>query len=753
MPARTMPASQNKPGKELYEFGPFCVDAGKEILLRAGEPVPLTPKTFQILLVLVRHSNEVVTKDDLMKAVWPDTFVEEANLSRNIFMLRRALGDSMQDRYIVTVPGRGYRLAESVRLLPEQEVSVVAASHARVQVQVREGKPWARIAAAAVLALAIAAGGIRLFWHRAPILTEQDTIVLADFANSTGDAVFDGTLRQGLAVQLEQSPFLSLVSDARIGQTLKLMGRPPDVALTGEAAREVCERTGGSAVLEGSIASLGNQYVIGLKATNCRTGEMLDEEQVQASRKEDVLSAVGQIASRFRRRAGESRATLQQHDKPLEEATTSSLEALKAYSAAINVAFSRGWTDGIPLFQRAIEIDPNFAMAHAHLGLWYSSLGEQELAIEETKKAYELRERASDRESFFILAMYHRHVTGNLEKQVETLHSWSQIYPRDTDSHGLLSGFGNQGIGRYEESIEEALKSTTLDPDFGPGYINRGFSQLYLGRLNDAQKTLQEAAQRHKEIPELMLLRYHIAFLRGDRAEMERAAAAARGKPGAEDWMLHSESLVAAHEGQLARARELSQQAVQLAQQTGEQERAATYDAAVAVWEAFYGQNAGAQRDATAALKLSKGRDVEYAAAFAFAQTGDLSRADALASDLQKRFPEDTSVQFSYLPTLRGMLALSHHDAAKALAELQMAEREELWETGLSFFAFFGNMYPAYVRGEAYLAQGKTKEAAAEFQKFVDHPGMVIADPVGVMARRGLAKLNNQRLAVSFQSP
>jgi DNA-binding winged helix-turn-helix (wHTH) protein/tetratricopeptide (TPR) repeat protein len=740
-----MSSSPTKLAKELYEFGPFCVDVGKEVLLRAGEPVPLTPKTFQILVVLVRHNNEVVTKDDLMKAVWPDTFVEEGNLSRNIFMLRKALGDSTQHRYIVTVPGRGYRLAESVRLPPEQEVNVVAASHSRVHIQVRETRSWAWIALAAVLALAIAAVGLRLFWHRAPILTQQDTIVLADFANSTGDAVFDGTLRQGLAVQLEQSPFLSLVSQPRIGQTLKLMGRSADAPLTGETAREVCERTGGSAVLVGSIASLGNQYVIGLKATNCRTGEVLDEEQAQANQKEDVLRAVSQIASRFRTRAGESLTMLQQHDRPLEEATTPSLDALKAYSAATKAGFSKGWVAGIPLFQRAIEIDPNFAMAHAHLALWYSSMGEPELAIQESKRAYELRKRASDRESFFILAMYQRQVTGNLEKQVETLHSWSQMYPRDPYPHGLLSGFGNQGIGRYTESIEEATKSIALDPDFGPGYINRGFSQLYLGRLDDAEKTLQQAAQSHMEIPELMMLRYHIAFLRGDRAEMERAAAAAKGKPGAEDWMLHSESLVAAHDGQLARARELSQQAVQLARQTGEQERAATYGAAVAVWEAFYGQSSAAKRDATTALKLSKGRDVEFAAAFAFTKTGDLSRANALASDLQKRFPQDTSVQFSYLPTLRGMLALSHHDAADALAELQVAEREELGQTGLGFFAFFGNMYPAYVRGEAYLAQGKTKEAAAEFQKFVDHPGMVIADPAGVMARRELAKLGNQQ--------
>lgn len=747
-----MSASPSNAGKELYEFGPFRVDADKELLLRAGEPVALTPKTFQILLVLIRHNQQVVTKDDLMKSVWPDTFVEEANLSRNIFMLRKALGDSAQDRYIVTVPGRGYRLAESVQLVPEREVSIVAASHSKLQVQVKETRPWRWIgAAAALVVLVIAVLSLRSFTHRPPMLTGKDTVVLADFANSTGDAVFDGTLRQGLAVQLEQSPFLSLVSESRIRQTLKMMGRGDDAPLTGETARELCERTGGAAVLEGSIAALGTEYVVGLKATNCRTGELLDAEQTQAKKKEDVLNAVSQLASKFRTRAGESLAMLQQHDKPLEDATTSSLEALKSYSAGITVGFSKGMVAGVPLLRRAVELDPKFAMGHAHLGLWYSSIGDSELALASTQKAYELRDRASDREKLFIVAMYERQVTGNLEKSHETAEVWSQTYPRDWIPHGLLSGLAGQGTGRYEESISEATKALDLDPDFAPGYINKAFSYLFVGKLDEAERTLQQASQRKLEMSELLLLRYHIAFLRGDRAAMDAAVAAASGKPGAEDWMLHAESLVAAHDGQLQRARELSKQAVELAERSGDHERAATYKASTAVWEALYGDVAGAKRDAAAALAMSKGRDVEYAAAFALAQAGDVPRAQALAGDLEKRFPEDTSVQFSYLPTLRGLFALRRHEPAKAIEDLRIAEREELWQTGLSFFGFFGNMYPAYVRGEAYLAEGKTKEATAEFQKFVDHPGIVIADPVGVVARRELQKLSSQQSAISNQ--
>ena len=370
-----MPASANQKSKELYEFGPFRVNPEKEILLRAGEPIQLTPKTFQILLVLVRHSNEVVTKEDLMKTVWPDTFVEEANLSRNIFMLRKALGERPQDhRYIVTVPGRGYRLAENVHLVPEHELSIVAANHSKVQVQVEETRPWGWIALAAILLVGVAAGAFRFFWHRPTVLSEKDTVVLADFANSTGDPVFDGTLRQGMAVQLEQSPFLSLVSEQRIRHTLRLMGRPADAPLTPELAREVCERTGSAAVLEGSIASLGSQYVLGLRAKNCRTGDILDEEQVQAAKKEDVLNALSQIASRFRTRVGESLATVEKHSTPLAEATTPSLEALKAYSAAWQVYFSSGLPP-CAAFQRAIEIDPQFAMAHASLGRVYAEFG------------------------------------------------------------------------------------------------------------------------------------------------------------------------------------------------------------------------------------------------------------------------------------------------------------------------------------------------------------------------------------------
>ena len=595
-------------------------------------------------------------------------------------------------------------------------------------------KRWKVIVPAVVAMLVLFLAGY-FYFHRVPKLTDKDTIVLADFKNTTGDPVFDGTLRQGLAVQLEQSPFLSLVSEQRIQRALSQMGQPADAPLTPELAREICERTASAAVLDGSIQSLGSQYVLGLRAKNCRTGDVLDEEQVQAARKEDVLNALSQMASGFRTRVGESLATVKEHETPLAEATTSSLEALKAYSAGRRVIFSKGIAAAVPLFKRAVEIDPQFALAQAQLGLAYSALGESVLSMESTRKAYQLRDRASDREKFFITAMYDREVTGNLEKARETLELWTQTYPRDSDPHGLLSGFSTQGTGRYEQSIEEAKKAIALDPDYAPAYVNLAYSYFYLGCSEEAEKVLQSASERHLEMDELLLLQYYMAFFKDDKPGMEREAARAQGKPGAEDWMVHSEALVLAYSGRLQQARTMSRHAVDLALQAGQRERAATYETGAAVYEGFFGNAPEARRKAKAALELSKGRGVEFAGAFALALSGDSTQVQALANDLEKRFPEDTSVRFVYLPALSGLLALNHDEPSKAIERLEVAVPNELAQTGIAFFAFFGNLYPAYVRGEAYLAARQGAEAAAEFQKILDHRGIIFSDPAAAMAR------------------
>ena len=726
--------------KELYEFGPFRMDPEKQVLQRGGEFIPLQPKTFQILLVLVRHSQQVVAKDDLMKEVWPDTFVEEANLSRNIFMLRKALGENApEQRYVVTVPGRGYRLAESVRLVPQQEWGIVAAKHEKLEVKVTEAKTWGRIAVAVVVVLAVAAGAWRL-WRPRAVLTEKDTVVLADFANSTGDTVFDGTLRQGMTVQLEQSPFLSLISDQRIRHTLRLMGRSPDGPLTPDVARQVCERTGSAAVLEGSITSLGNQYVLGLRAMNCRSGSVVDEEQAQAAKKEDVLNALTQIASRFRKRVGESLSTIQQHDKPLADATTPSLEALEAYSAAWKVHFSSGAIAALPLFKRATEIDRRFAMAHAALGRVYADLDESDLSAQSTSTAWQLRFGTSDREKFFITAGYETLVSGNEEQAQQTFEAWSRTYPREALPHSFLGGYGNKAAGRYEKAAAEAAKAIELDPDFSMAYYNLGVNNAYLDRLEDAEDALRRAAARALEIDELIMLDYDIAFLKGDRAGMERAAARARQRSGGENWISAREALTMAYSGHLQQARIASRRAVDHAQQAGQPERAGLWEAGAAIREALFGITPEARKRATVALMLSGDRETEYGAGLALALSGDVRQAQELVNDLEKRFPEDTAVRFSYLPVLRAHLALNNGSSKTAIEALQTAVPYELGAPRSAIHALYGALYPIFVRGKAYLAESKGGEAVAEFQKILAHPGVVVSDPIGVLAHLQLAR-------------
>ena len=726
--------------KRLFEFGPFRVDPEKELLLRGAETVPLTPKTFQILLVLIRHSKEVVTKDDLLKMVWPDTFVEEANLSRNIFLLRKALGESPQDhQYIVTVPGRGYRFAEDVKLVPSAELNVVAASHTKLQVQVSESRSWGWFALAVTLLVVVAAVSYRLFFHPSPALSAKDTLVIADFANSTGDPVFDGTLRQGLSVQLEQSPFLRLVSDERIHETLRLMGQPADAQLTSDLAREVCERIGSAAVLNGSITTLGSQYVLGVKAVNCHSGDVLAEEQVQAARKEDVLHALDQVAKKFRSRVGESLTSVGQHDTPLAQATTPSLDALKAYSRGRQFLDSDPQA-AIPFFTRAVEIDPQFAIAHAALGLMYGHTGESALASAQTGKAYELRDHASEQEKYFISAYYEGRTTGNQEKAQQICQAWSRSYPRDPTPHDFLAGFIYTGLGKYEKAVEEAQTSIELDPDGAIAYVNLADDYQYLNRLADAEAALKRAADRKLEMPDFLVLRYDLAFLKSDDSAMAREVSLSQRNSEAEDWLSHHESFVLAYSGRLRDAQKKSLQAATLAQQAGHAERAALFEVGAALREAFFGNPTAATERASAALALAKDREVEYGAALALALAGSSSHAQALAQDLEKSYREDTSVKFSYLPVLRATLALNRRQPSKAIEVLESAAPYELGTPRSNLQGFFGALYPVYVRGEAYLSAHQGAEAAAEFQKIIDHRGILVSDPVGALAHLQLAR-------------
>jgi eukaryotic-like serine/threonine-protein kinase len=596
--------------------------------------------------------------------------------------------------------------------------------------------PWIAISAAAV---ALALSAVAYFYlHRAPKLTAKDTIVLGEFENKTGDAVFDQTLRHGLAVQLEQSPFLRLLSDDSIKQTVHLMNRPPETRLNPEIAREICERIGSTAVLEGSITGLGSQYVLWLRASNCSTGAVLAQVQAQAGRKEEVLNALSRIVVQIRARLGESLATIQEHSTPLEQATTSSLEALKAYSAGRTAVLVQGGPAGIPHLQRAIAIDPQFAMAYGDLSIAYWNMGQTDLAAEYTRKAYELRDRVSDRERLWLLFLYDRQVTGNLPRELQNLESWTRTYPRDFLPFAVLAGWGTQGTGQYEKGIQAAEASLRLNPDTSFSYI-MALHNFFLDRFAESTAVLKKAAARKLEIPEFLMLRYYLAFFAGDRAGMEREIVRADGEH-VEDWMSHNQAMVLAQSGQMRLARAMWERAIAMAQQAGKRENAALYHAAEAVCDAHFGNAAAAIERAHLALTLAKSRDVEYAAAYALALSGDSSGPQRLAADLEKRFPEDTPVQFEYLPTLGALSALAHRAPSDAVERLQRSLSYDFALPGTAFFAKFGGLYPAYVRGRAYLEARQGREAAAEFQKILDHRGIVFADPVGALAHLQLGR-------------
>jgi eukaryotic-like serine/threonine-protein kinase len=611
----------------------------------------------------------------------------------------------------------------------------------------------ASLGTTAVLALILLSGlTVWLLVHRPapPRLSsaEKKTIVLADFANATGDPVFDRTLGQTLAGQLGNSPHVALLSDTRVNQTLRLMDRLPEgpegaAKLTPSIAAEVCERTGSLAVVQGAITNPGNEYVLSLRARNCRTGDVLDEEQAAAAKKEDVVKTLGQMANRFQTRAGESLPSVEREPSLPAEATTPSLEAWRSYSAAMKAQQSRAQSaEVLPLLTRAIEIDPKFAMAYAQLGRQYASLGETELGAQNIAKAYELRNGVSDQENYFITFNYQREVRRNLELARQTLESWAQKYPRDLIPHGFLAAFTTQGSGHYEKAVEEGLKAIELDPNYAIGYTNVTFAYIYLNRLSEAEALLRKASGRGIEAVDFSLCRYFIAFLRGDQAAMEREMTQRQAKLDAQGFFEHQEALTAAYQGRLREAARLSDRAVLLSRQGGLPERAAQLEGARAVWSALFGLREEGQRSAAAALALHRSRDADYGPAFALALLHQSTQAHKIVVDLERRYPEDTSVQFSYLPALRALQALNRGEAAKALELTQVATPYDLAVPGTAFYvgAFFGAMYPVYVRGVAYSRLGRRREAAAEFQKILDHPGIVLNDPIGPMARLQLAR-------------
>jgi len=595
------------------------------------------------------------------------------------------------------------------------------ATQERLPVQSR--KHWMILA---VLVLVAVAGGLYYYSHRSPRLAEKDTIVIADFANTTGESVFDGTLKQALSAQLEQSPFLSILSDDRIRATLRLMGRSPDERVTQEAAREICQRTESKAVLAGSISNLGSHYVVGLNAVNCQTGDALGREEIEASGKEEVLKVLDQAATKLREKLGESLSSIQKFGTPIEEATTPSLEALNAFSLAQAQRAKGADAEAIPLFKHAIELDPNFALAYAKLAFAYFNVGEGERATEAARKAYELRDRVSELEKFYIVGGYYSIVTGELDKDMEAGRLWIQTYPRDWTPRNTLA-IEYTLVGKFDQAIEEAREAQRLNPNHAYPYGTLGWAYLNLGRYDEGKAIFERASKEKVDYGFDHAGLYAIAFIQGDTTEMQRQAGWGKGTPD-EPWLLFNQAQVAASSGKLAESRKLLSQAVEKGQEHNLRESAAFYAAMESETEADFGNYAQARGRALEALAVARGHDSVSHAAIALAASGNKDQTKPLVQELNTRFPKDSFVNHLFLPVVNAELDIQQGNAAHAIQVLQATAPFDFGIVGFR---------PLYVRGQAYLRLGQGKEAAAEFQKILAHRGYDPFSPLYSLARLG----------------
>ena len=596
-------------------------------------------------------------------------------------------------------------------------------------------KLWKILVPAAVVVVAALVGGLYFRPRPAAPLTQKDTIVLADFENKTGDPVFDDALKQALAVQLGQSPFLNILSDRKVGETLRLMGRASNERITRDVAGELCVRTGSKAILLGSISNLGGQYVIGIDAVGCSSGDTLAEEQEEAATKQEVLKALGKAAANLRSKLGESLASVQKFDVPV-EATTTSLEALKAYSMGITTERTKGDAAAIPFLKRALELDPNFAVAYAGLGVQYGNLGQASLSAENMKKAYALRDRVSEHEKYRIASLYYTYVTGELEQASQVYELWAQSYPQDEVPPGNL-GVIYSDLGQYEKAVAETQESMRLEPNDVVSYGNLAETYLALNRPDDSKKMIEQAEARKLDGDVLHWASYLLAFLKGDAPQMERQVAWAAGKAGSEDLLLSFQSDTEAYYGRLVKARDFSRRAVDSAVRNDSKESAALWQVDAALREAEFGNAAVAKQDVAAALALAPGRDVKLLAGLTLARIGDDARAKAIVEELEKSYGSDTMLKIYWLPTINAAIELNGTNSRQAVVLLEAAAPYEL---GQPPQLQLGTMYPVYIRGEAQLAAHNGAAAATEFQKLLDHRGVTLNFPLGALAHLGVAR-------------
>ena len=717
-------------------FGPFTFDPDGGELSRDGYRVRLQPQPALVLAILTEQAGKLVSREEIYRAVWgDDTHVDfEQSLNYCIRQIRSALKDDPNDpEFLETIPKRGYRFLGRVEVANGDGSRLSTA----VEAPTAEGatgrrKLWKIVVPVAAVVLALSVVEF-FYFHRKSALTDKDTIVLADFSNSTGDAIFDDTLKSALSVSLQHSPFLRLLPDSQVAKKLQLMTRPPETKLTPEVTRELCQRAGSKAYVAGSIGSLGSEYVVGLKAINCQSGDTLAQEQVTVASKEKVLNALDKAASKLRTELGESLATVQKFDVPLSNVTSSSLDALQAMSLGVKIENEKGNAEALPYFQRAVELDPNFAMAYRSLAGVYLNLGEQERGREYIAKAFQLRDHAGEREKLRVTSNYYLYVTGELDKAAHTLEEEIEIYH---------TGYGDLGLVYLElGQYDKAAKIIREDPevvDFQDA-ANLSLCALALQHFDEAQQILREAQAQGIDDFTLHFNRYIIGFLRSDAAAMAEQQQWFAGKPDYENIGLELASDTEAYQGHLSKSEELKNRAVDSALRAGQKETAAQIVADTALQQAAYGNTPEARRSATLALKRAPASSyVLTEAALMFAMVGDTSRAESLAKDLGKRFPLDTQMQSLCLPAIQAQIGLHRKNPASALNALQAALPIELAST---IHTNYG-LLPTYIRAEAYLSAGQGSLAAAEFQKILDHNGIVWNAWTGALAHLGLARAN-----------
>jgi DNA-binding winged helix-turn-helix (wHTH) protein/tetratricopeptide (TPR) repeat protein len=733
-------------GTRFYEFGPYRIDPNRNLLFRGEEAIPLTSKSFETLLVLIEHGNQEISKEELMQKLWPNTFVEEANLTKHISMVRKALGETAQDhRYILTLPGRGYRFAEKVRAIPEEGTDLVLESRSlsRVVIEQTEQPEATDVEGPAILALApprrrrwiwilaVAAAGVLLLIgsffilhrRRSIALGETDWVLVSDFVNTTGDPIFEGPLKQALTVKLAESPYFNVVLDSTTRQTLKLMGRQPDERVVPPISRDVCQRQGAKVVVGGSIVSVGDKYILDLDATNCLSGASLGHAEAEAQNKDEVLPKLGQLIPPIRQKLGESVSSIEKFDTPIEQATTSSFSALKAYTSGDEKRAQNQEAEAIPFYKMAIELDPNFAIPYARLGTIYGDVGEEALAGQYMRQAFERREHISEREKFYIASHFYAEATRENDKAIATYKLWTQTYPHDWIPFNNLS-YEYQRVGDPEREVESAREALKLNPNHGLPYAGLVMAYRIAGRYAEAQAVAEKAIAAKLDGYIVHFNLYLIAFAEGDQAAMQHEIAWFKGKPQ-EYLNLNHRAWAAMSLGQVRRGRELFDASRASAMQNELKEYAMATATDQAQIEAEFGNFKEAREKVNLVLQLMPRPKVARAgAAFALARVGDARGAQAMIDQLSQQYPLDVLLNKVSLASARAAISLHQNNPAGAIEELRPSIPYDLASNG-----DVAECIPLYLRGIAYLQQRSPGEAAAQFQKVIDHRGV---SPVSV---------------------